>query len=400
MGDSHYIKAGWMVDGTGGQIQENILLTVERGRFCRIEKIEDSDAPGDAGVTDLSDCTIFPPLIDCHVHLCLSGKTDNQIRKSQLSASFEEQHTCISAQLRHHISSGVLAVRDGGDRRGFTLLYTNEASGTKQVPVIVKTAGRAWHQKGRYGAWTGRHPEEGESLAVAFTKESEPIDHVKLINSGLNSLSVFGKETLPQFELKEIKDLVYQAAQQGKKVMAHANGKLPVRLAIDAGCHSIEHGFFMGRENLERMAEAQTIWVPTAFTMKAFAKSIDPENSQAVKEIIERNLHHQLEQMAMARQCGATIALGTDAGSPGVRHGDSAIEELKLFMAAGYSLPEAVRCATQNGAQLLGLEEFGLIAKGKPAQFIAAQATPSMLFGKSSYPQQIYISGQAWNPMY
>jgi len=45
------------------------------------------------------------------------------------------------------------------------------------------------------------------------------------------------------FSLEELQALVKLACQNGKKVMVHANGSLPVKQAIEAGCHSIEHGF-------------------------------------------------------------------------------------------------------------------------------------------------------------
>ncbi|MDH3327920.1 MAG: amidohydrolase family protein [Desulfobulbaceae bacterium] len=89
-----------------------------------------------------------------------------------------------------------------------------------------------------------------------------------------------------------------------------------------------------------------------------------------------------------------TIALGTDSGSIGVLHGEAVAEELRLFIKAGYSLPEAVRCATYSGAQLLGIEnKMGLVSAGRPANFIVARGTPAQLPRKLSYLETIYING-------
>lgn len=129
--------------------------------------------------------------------------------------------------------------------------------------------------------------------------------------------------------------MVAAAEQQGRKVMVHANGRQPVRLAVAGGCHSIEQGFFMGRENLELMAEKGTFWVPTLFTMKAYSANINSAQAGADRQVIEKNLNHQIEQLAMARELGVNVALGTDAGSLGVLHGESMVEEMveemKLF---------------------------------------------------------------------
>ncbi|EKD36773.1 MAG: hypothetical protein ACD_75C01377G0001, partial [uncultured bacterium] len=93
------------------------------------------------------------------------------------------------------------------------------------------------------------------------------------------------------------------------------------------------------------------------------------------------------------RELGVDVALGTDAGSLGVLHGESVVEEMKLFMKAGYSLPEAIRCATLNGARLLGLDNFGLIAKGRAATFLVARGGPAQLPRKLTYLEGIYLGG-------
>jgi imidazolonepropionase-like amidohydrolase len=92
------------------------------------------------------------------------------------------------------------------------------------------------------------------------------------------------------------------------------------------------------------------------------------------------------------------VALGTDAGSPGVLHGEAVVEELKLLIRAGFSLTEAVRCATVNGADLLGLDR-GRIAVGSRADFLVARGTPAQLPRKFSYLEAIWLSGRP-SPIY
>jgi len=331
----------------------------------------------------------------------MSGSTDKQFREQQLNACCEELLPRISRHVDHHFFHGVLAVRDGGDRQGCTLQYLSKLSDKSRVPVIIKTAGSAWHQQGRYGSFISRSPQAGESLSRAFGGEKDQSDQVKLINSGLNSLNEFARETLPQFALDEIQKVVQLATKQGRKVMVHANGRQAVSMAIDAGCHSIEHGFFMGRENLRKMAARQTIWVPTAVTMKALAATLPAEAGKHRKKVAMQNLNHQLEQLSMARQYGVTIALGTDAGTMGVFHGKSVAEEFKLLLKAGYSLSQTVRCATHNGARLLGLGKPGfLLIKGQPANFIVIRATPAMLPEKLSCLEAIYLNGSPCDSKY
>ena len=395
--DTHYIKAGWMIDGSGAPVRKKVLLTVTKGIIAEIEHFSSDDHPDPELTTDLSRCTILPPLVDCHVHLASSGSTDQANRKQQFADGYDVRCSRIADHLHYLFSYGVLAVRDGGDRDGHVLRYIRKnADLDKRDPVIVKSPGHAWYQRGRYGAFIGRHPYKADTLQSAVNnKEIDSIDHIKIIHSGLNSLSEFAKETKPQFSAKDLSQIVALAKEKKKKVMVHANGSVPVRMALDAGCDSIEHGFFMGDENLKRMAEKQIAWVPTAVTMKAMLDNWDLLNDGRCKrDVIEKNLDHQLEQMSKARQYGVQVTLGTDAGCPGVIHGESVVEELRLFMKAGYSLVEAIQCASSRGAKLLGIDTLGSITKGKPAHFIVARATPSMLPRKLSYLEAIYLNGK------
>jgi imidazolonepropionase-like amidohydrolase len=392
MNETKYILAGWLIDGSGGPVQEKILLKIVDGKFAAIEQYKPDIVRQPFQLTDLSHCTLIPPLVDSHVHLFMSGTIDQKIREWQLTADYDALRPIIRQHLHDLFSHGVLAVRDGGDRGGFALRYRSENEMHKEI--ILKTAGRAWHQKGRYGSLIGRYPDDAENLAGAYKKDNDTVDQVKLVNSGLNSLKIFGRETQPQFTCEDIAKVVAAANQQGRKVMVHANGREPVRLAVEGGCHSIEHGFFMGRENLLLMAEKGTFWVPTLFTMKAYRENIGSAPAGADRKVVEKNLNHQIEQLAIARELKVNVALGTDAGSLGVLHGESMFEEMKLFKKAGYSFAETVQCATRNGAVLLGIDDFGLIATGKTATFLVARGAPAQLPRKLSYLEAIYLKGE------
>jgi len=397
MGEATYLLAGKFIDGSGGKIQENMLLKIEGGRFAAIERYNPAEAPPPEHLSDLSHCTILPPLVDSHVHLFMSGTIDRAAREHQLIAEYQELRPVISRHLHDLFSHGVLAVRDGGDKGGYALAFRQSAD--MHPGVSLKVVGRAWHAEGRYGGLIGRYPEDGRSLVAACMEDTEEVDQVKLVNSGFNSLKTFGLETEPQFTLEELTDVVAAAARSGRKVMVHANGREPVRRAVLAGCHSIEHGFFMGRENLQLMADKGTFWVPTVFTMKAFMNNFPSVPTGADLRVIEKNLNHQLHQLALARELGVNVALGTDAGSLGVLHGESLVEEMKLYMKAGYTLAETVRCAGENGARLLGLEDFGILAKGKTATFLVARGTPAQLPRKILYLEAIYVNGRP-SPLY
>lgn len=386
-----YIRAGWVIDGTGGPILNDVLLKIVNGQFESIAPFAPSTEVDPALVTDLSHCTILPPLVDSHLHLFMSATTDSKVRDRQLVADCEELSVAIERHLHDLFSHGILGVRDGGDRLGCAALFRDNLGMHPQVSL--KVAGRAYHREGRYGGLIGRPVPEGKSLVECYLESGREGDVVKVVNSGLNSLNVFAKETEPQFTEQELRDLVEAAEKKGQKVMVHANGKEPVRRAVAAGCHSIEHGFFMGDENLHLMACEGTYWVPTVFTMKAFGLNIGSTRTKADVTVMQKTWEHQMNQLRLAKELGVKVALGTDAGSLGVLHGESMVEEMKLYKKAGYSFSETVHCATVAGAELLGIDGFKGIVKGAKATFLVSRGAPAQLPRKILYLESIYVDG-------
>lgn len=370
------IHAGWLVDGTGTSVRRNVIIVIKNGIIQNLSDAQPCNSDQD-NITDFSTHTIIPGLIDSHVHLCLSGTDDQKIRQQQLKFSFADAEQVISAHLRQSLLSGVIAVRDGGDYGGHALRYKKKWTSTSNCPIKIKATGRAWHNHGRYGKLIGRPPAQHGTLAEEIRSENNGLNHVKIVNSGLNSLKEFGKETLTQFNLEEMEKAVQAAASSNLKVMVHANGRVPVKIAIKAGCASIEHGFFMGKKNLGLMAEKGITWVPTVCTMKAYSEYLTQDSIEA--QISKKNLENQLKQLALAKKLGVTVAVGTDSGSLGVHHGSSIIEELKLFLQAGFSLEETIKASVLNGAALIGLHQTGAIIKGNKASFIVVNGSPANL---------------------
>ena len=63
------------------------------------------------------------------------------------------------------------------------------------------------------------------------------------------------------------------------------------------------------------------------------------------------------------------IVLGTDAGTPFNRHGDNA-RELTQMVRLGMKPLDALRAGTRNGAELLGLDDAGVIEVGRVADLV------------------------------
>ena len=391
--ENKIIRAGWLIDGTGRDSVKDSLIDISGERISSVAGItRESELSSD--IIDLSDCTIIPGLVDSHTHLTMSGTLDTEVRDTQITDEYDTAETRIKKHARDYLKYGVVAVRDGGDFHAHVLRYKNEFHSFKDTPLAIYAAGNGYHVKGRYGQLLGMYLKPGRDLAKAVVEDYRPgIDHIKVVNSGVNSLKEFGKETSPQFTRDELERAVKAAGSIGLRVMVHANGKLPVQLAVEAGCQAIEHGYFMGEDNLKRMADNGTIWVPTIIPMKAYMDISDPGSRE--HHVTEKNMIHQLEQVEKAIEYGATVALGTDAGSSGVYHGPAIAEEFSLLLRAGFSIEQTVKCATSNAMQIIGDgSNDGTISAGMPATFVVVKGSPDDLPESLKNIKELWIQGK------
>jgi imidazolonepropionase-like amidohydrolase len=386
-----WVLAGWLIDGQGGPVRCNVLICLAQGRIISLEERRPHDNP--SVDVDLSHATVIPALMDAHVHLALSGTRDPRIRQRQLTPSRHEAHTVIAAHLEQHSRYGICAVRDAGDRQGHVQAFKQAVGPGGFNGVRFATTCWAWHARQRYGRMIGHSPTRGRDLAAALKRQLHTLDHVKVINSGLNSLERYGISTAPQFSVDELKATVALAHANGLPVMVHANGRAAVAEAIEAGCDSIEHGYFMGPENLARMADKAIAWVPTAVPMAALSQDDSLDAGQ--RDVARRTLDHQLEQIYHGLQSGVPIVLGTDAGSIGVDHGSSIAREIGLLMSAGLSPEQAVHCATGRAARLLRMPDAGgFLTADRRADLIAVAGRPEDLPKAVASPEAICLGGR------
>lgn len=383
--DLRHVLAGWVIDGNGGAICKDVLISFCKGRISSLTPGYREALP--QKTMDFRDCTMLPGLMDAHVHLNMSASSDPDERRAQLSHNYLQARKLIQKHLDQHLIHGIVAVRDGGDAHGHVQRFCRQHGDRRHLPM-VQTAGRGWHADGRYGALVGRSVAP-EALAREVAADTSPGDHLKVVNSGLVSLTEFGRCGPAQFAPQQLQQAVRAAA---KPVMVHANFPSPVAGALQAHCDSIEHGYFMGDANLQQMAEKQVFWVPTAGTMQGLALKRD--HRAGTPEVVRRNLEAQLQQLRKACKWGLPVVLGTDAGCTGVDHGSAVITEMRLFMAAGYTLSEVVQAATGHAARLLGLENGGRIAVGCPATWVLVPQDPDHLPDRLGAIKDLFVDGR------
>lgn len=289
---------------------------------------------------------IFPLPVDTHVHLSLGGDP--------------------VANALQHLAAGVAVVRDAGDRDGLL-------DGVKLPSAlnIVRT-GPAIFKKGFYGSFLG----ENRDLTLLEIINRTPSSFVKVILTGMVSFDVYGKVGPQQWSFSELSEIVAMATSVGKKVMVHVNSDKACREAVEAGVHSLEHGYFIAPKTLEMMAEKGVFWAPTVAAMANQRRDPDKRFSNAQLAIIERNYKRHMEMIQFAHERGVKLTIGTDSGSYNVPHGNAYLREMEIYVEAGIPVNEVWRIATTNGHDVLGLKKEPLLAlePGLPLAALLDQA--------------------------
>jgi imidazolonepropionase-like amidohydrolase len=171
----------------------------------------------------------------------------------------------------------------------------------------------------------------------------------------------------PQFSPAELPLLTKHAREHGLKTFVHCSGTDGLHLAVAARVDSIEHGFFMNRAILEQMAEKRIVWVPTFIPVEFQARhgGWDLDTVAGLRRILDNHA----SMLVLAADLGVPVMAGSDAGSPGVKHGSGILEELKLMYAAGLDRDRVLAGATSVPQEHFRLNG-GYIAVGRKADFI------------------------------
>ncbi|MBO8169633.1 MAG: amidohydrolase family protein [Thermoanaerobacteraceae bacterium] len=350
-----------------GEERKNVILEIAGGLISELRWGVPLATAGEAVILP-EGTTVLPGLIDCHIHLALDGV--DFYRSLERWGAEEKWRPQLESQLQDILAAGIVAVRDGSDKAGIGL----RAKGLSVLKPDIVACGQAIYREGRYGSFLGPGISDIDQVVEFLDRMAAAgIDQVKVVVSGIVSFCQYGKVGDPQFDRQFLTAVVREARSRGLAVMAHASGAEAVDMAVDAGVDSVEHGFFVREETLRKMAERGTVWVPTVI---AAAGRLDCNRPEEKREVVERTVCQHLEAVSRAHDMGVTIAVGTDAGAPGVPHGKSFVREAGCLQQAGLSNKEVIRAATSLGARTLGLLDLGNIQPGKAASFIAVRGDP------------------------
>jgi len=380
-----YVHAGKLVDPQAGKVLTDQLVRIEGEKITTVTPWK--GAPVDGPVTDWSQLTVLPGLIDMHTHMVDDEQSENIAQPLLRSAA--EQAYIGAAHARTTLMAGFTSVRDVGTWRAFGDVALRDAIDAGSVPgPRMSVAGAYVTAPGGGGEITGLAPDvvipaemrRGvvEDAADVHRKVRDLLVHgadfIKLIATG----AVLTEGTEPgQLELSEdeIRAAVEEAAKRGTYATAHAHGAEGIKTAVRAGVRSIEHGSLIDDEGIALMKAKGAFLVADIYNGD-FIDTYGREHHWP-DGMIRKNRETtdaQREGFRKAVKAGVKIAYGTDAGV--YPHGWNA-RQLPYMVKYGMTPMQAIQSATTVAAELMRKTgQVGCDAAGCYADLIAVAGDP------------------------
>lgn len=378
-----------ILDGTENMTpQRGKAILTEGGVITDI--VSDSAIPAGFEKVDLGGRYILPGLINLHVHLAGSGKPKQKqsdpVKLVKLITSNSLMRTLgkkmVAGYAKTQLMSGVTTIRTVGGIADFdTFVRDSINSGRLTGPRILASnmavSVHGGHMAGSL-AYEAATPEEAAAYVDKIAREKPDI--IKLmITGGVLDAEKVGEPGVLRMPPELVKAACDRAHELGFKVAAHVESPEGVKVALENGVDSIEHGAKPTDDIINLFKERNAFQVSTLSPALPFAM-FDRSISHATYEQQENGKIVFDGIISLAKAClenGIPVGLGTDTACPYVTQYDMWRELCYFVKYCGVSEKFALYSATLLNATLAGVgDETGSIEKGKKAEMIVTRENP------------------------
>lgn len=386
---------GKILNGTKDmQVQEGQVILVENERITEILPAEEGGkrnlkASGYEEI-DLQGKYILPGLINMHVHLAGNGKPQKKQRDNEalvkkimsngLTKAIAYNMVCGFA--KDELYSGVTTIRTVGGLGDFdTRLRDDIAAGKKPGPRILAAnegiSVPGGHMAGSVAIAAGSIEEALQHLEIV---KAQKVDLVKLmITGGVLDAKEKGVPGELKMAPEMVKAVCDKAHAMGYKVAAHVESPKGVKVALQNGVDSIEHGAKADEEMIALFKEHNAFLCTTlspALPYALFDRSIT--NASEVEQFNGNVVFEGIIDCAKAAIANdIPVVLGNDVGCPWITQYDFWRELYYFHKYVGVSNTFALYTATCRGAEMAGIGDItGTLEPGKCADMIVVEKNP------------------------
>lgn len=361
---------------------------------------------------DLADHYVMPGLIDAHIHL-VGGRGTGDYADTEILCEPEPVRYMRSVyEAQKMLKHGFTTVRDISWNGLYLkrIFSDNLMPGPKIIacgPGLARTGGHCespqfpWKYVKDHHFWAIVSDGEEECRRNVRRVLREGADQIKFWATGGGNWGT-DRITDTHYTFEEMKVICEEAHMiKGTLVCAHCETEETIRMAIEAGVDTIEHGEELTEELAELMVEKDIILVPTLYLLanwydlvpipgidvpklarpnpflyRDFLRGFDQEDKAAYHKQVK-------DSFKLAMKKGVKIAVGSDSVyEPSCEYGKESLMEIAEFVKHGMPLKKALQSATEIGAQACGVEEYlGTLEVGKVADMIILEKDPTESIG-------------------
>ena len=378
-----------LLDGTRDMLPRDGLAVLTDGETI-VGIVPEEAIPEGFEPVDLGGKYLMPGLINLHVHLAGNGKPQKKRRDNEklvrrlmgTGLSRAAAYRVVAGFARLEVMSGVTTIRTVGGLGDFDTRLRDEIAAGKRPGPRILAANEGISVPG--GHMAGSVAVAAEDIPQALRQvdraREQGVDLIKLMITGgvmdAKAKGVPGELKMPPEMVKAVCD---RAHSLGYPVAAHVESTEGVRVALENGVDSIEHGAKLDERLIRLFRDRGACLCTTlspALPYALFDRSVT--NATEVEQFNGNVVFEGIIACAKAAlENDIPVVLGNDVGCPWITQYDFWRELCYFRKYVGVSNAFALHTATGRAAEVMGLGSVtGTIEVGKCADLIVTRGNP------------------------